>query len=136
VSTAPGSVDPFNPQRPTVHALDKNTGAIPWQNTLEVNADASFAPTSATPEVVFAGSIVDGALRAYDAATGVKLASVRLGFAVASAPAIVDGIVVVGAGVGVRGMPGSPEDLASRIPQNITALCIPGTWSCQDTGDE
>jgi hypothetical protein len=44
--------------------------------------------------------------------------------------------VVVGAGVGVRGMPGSPGDLASRIPQNITALCIPGTWLCQDTDDE
>jgi outer membrane protein assembly factor BamB len=131
VSTAPGSVDPFTPQQPTVHALDKNTGAILWQNTLEAPADASFAPTSATPEVVFVGSIVDGALRAYDAMTGIKLASVRLGFAVASAAAIVDGIVVVGAGVGDRSMPGSPGDLASRTPQNITALCIPGTWSCQ-----
>ena len=30
VSTAPGSLDPFTPQRPTVHALDKNTGAILW----------------------------------------------------------------------------------------------------------
>jgi len=132
VSTAPGSVDPFTPQQPTVHALDTNTGAILWQNTQEAPADASFAPTSATPEVVFVGSIVDGALRAYDAVTGVKLASVRLGFAVASAPAIVDGIVVVGAGVGDRSMPGSPGDLASRTPQNITALCIPGTRYCQE----
>jgi outer membrane protein assembly factor BamB len=131
VSTAPGTPNPFEPQRPTVHALDTQTGAILWQNTLEAHADASFAPTSATPEVVFVGSIVDGALRAYDAATGIKRASVRLGFAVASAPAIIDGIVVVGAGVGDRSMPGSPGDLASRIPQNITALCIPGTPSCQ-----
>jgi polyvinyl alcohol dehydrogenase (cytochrome) len=130
-STAPGSFNPFNPQRPTVHALEKDTGAILWQNTLEENADASFAPTSALPEVMFVGSIIEGALRAYDATTGDKLASVPLGFAVASAPAIVDGIVVVGAGVGDRGNPGSPEDLASRVPQNITALCIPGTRHCQ-----
>src|SRR5262249_41550500 len=47
-STAPGNdADLFNPQRPTVHALDADTGAIVWQNTAEPNADASFAPTSA-----------------------------------------------------------------------------------------
>ena len=64
-STAPGSDDDlFNPQRPTVHALDADTGAIVWQNTTEPNADASFAPTSAIPGVVFAGKDVGGALRA------------------------------------------------------------------------
>ena len=128
-STAPG-FDPFNPQRPTVHALDKDTGAVLWQNTQEENADPSFAPTSAIPGVVFVGSLLDGILRAYDAVTGEKLASIRVGFSLASAPAIVDGIVILGAGLGER--TGDPMDqgaITSRIPQNVTALWVPGTAS-------
>ncbi len=140
-STAPG-FDPFNPQRPTVHALDKNTGEVVWQNTLEQDADASFAPTSAIPGIVFVGSVLSsppplgvqpiGFLRAYDAATGEKLTSFPVGFAVASAPAIVDGIVIVGAGVGERtGDLADPAEIVSRIPQNVTALCVPGTPHCK-----
>jgi outer membrane protein assembly factor BamB len=130
-STAPG-FDPFNPQRPTVHALERDTGTVLWQNTLEENADASFAPTSAIPGVVFIGSLLDGLLRAYDAATGEKLASIRIGFSLASAPAVVDGIVLIGAGIGERtGDPADPGEITSRIPQNVTALCVPGTTHCQ-----
>jgi outer membrane protein assembly factor BamB len=130
--STPSGFDPFNPQRPTVHALDKNTGEVLWQNTLEESADASFAPTSAIPGVVFVGSALDGLLRAYEAATGKKLASIPVGFSLASAPAIVDGIVIVGAGVGERtGDSSDPSDIASRIPQNVTALCVPGTPHCK-----
>jgi outer membrane protein assembly factor BamB len=140
-STAPG-FDPFNPQRPTVHALDKNTGEVVWQNTLEQDADASFAPTSAIPGIVFVGSVPSsppplgvqpiGFLRAYDAATGEKLTSFPVGFAVASAPAVVDGIVIVGAGVGERtGNLADPAEIVSRIPQNVTALCVPGPPHCK-----
>jgi outer membrane protein assembly factor BamB len=129
-STAPG-FDPFNPQRPTVHALERDTGTVLWQNTQEENADASFAPTSAIPGVVFIGSLLDGLLRAYDAATGEKLASIRVGFSLASAPAVVDGTVLVGAGIGERtGDPADPGEITSRIPQNVTALCVPGTPHC------
>jgi polyvinyl alcohol dehydrogenase (cytochrome) len=124
-STAPG-VDPFDPQQPTVHALDKNTGEILWQS----KGDASFSPTSAIPGVVFVGS-VGGFLRAFDAATGAMLTGVPVGFAVASAPIVVDGIVIVGAGIGERtGNPQDPAEISSRIPQNITALCVPGTHYC------
>ena len=100
-----------------------------WQNTQEENADPSFAPTSAIPGVVFVGSLLDGILRAYDAVTGEKLASIRVGFSLASAPAIVDGIVILGAGLGERtGNPMDQGEVTSRLPQNVTALWVP--WYC------
>ena len=131
-STAPG-VDLLNPQRPTVHALDADTGAIVWQNTADPNADASYAPTSGIPGVVFVGKDLAAVLRAYDAATGVLRASVALpsGFTLASAPAVVDGTAILGAGSGERS--GDPTDVAnvlSHSPQPITALCVGGTPDC------
>jgi hypothetical protein len=131
-STAPGAFSTvFDPQRPTVHALDAGTGAILWQNTAEANADASFAPTSAIPGVAFAGSVISGNLRAYDTATGEKLASIGVGFTAASAPVAIDGVLLVGAGIGGRtGDPSETEDITSRIPQDVTALCVPGTLAC------
>jgi outer membrane protein assembly factor BamB len=131
-STAPGSFATLgNPQRPTVHALDAGTGAILWQNTAEPTADASFAPTSAIPGVVFVGSATSGTLRSHDAATGARLGGIGVGFALAAAPAIADGTVLVGAGTGARSSnPSSPGEIASRTPQNVTALCVPGTAAC------
>ncbi len=130
--TAPGSFSSvLNPQRPTMHALDARTGAILWQNTGEANADATFAPTSAIPEVVFTGSVVSGNLRFYDAADGTKLGNVSVGVALAAAPVVVDGLVLVGAGIGTRtGDPSDPSEITSRIPENLTALCVPGTPAC------
>jgi polyvinyl alcohol dehydrogenase (cytochrome) len=127
-STAPGDDDDIaNPQRPTVHALDADTGAIVWQNTAEDNADASFAPTLVIPGVVFAGNNLGGALRAYDAATGRKLASFPAGASLASAPGIVDGLVIVGSGTGSRGPdPTDIADIFARRPVDVTALCVPG----------
>ena len=130
--TAPGSyADVLSPQRPTVHALDAGTGAIVWENTTEPNADATFAPTSALPGVVFAGSIVGGSLRSYDAATGVKLGAVSVGVALAAAPAVSDGTLLVGGGIGARSAnPADSSDQTSRIPHPLTALCVPGTPAC------
>ena len=133
-STAPGTfADIFTPQRPTVHALDLDTGAIVWENTAEPNADASFAPTSAIPGVVFVGKELGAELRAYDADTGVKLASVSvpMGFTLASAPAVVDGTVILGAGAGERSDdPTDDGNIAAHQPQNVTALCVAGTAGC------
>lgn len=130
--TAPGSFSSlFTPQRPTMHALDAGTGAVLWQNTAEPDADATFAPTSAIPGVAFTGSATSGALRAYDTATGAKLAAIPVGFSLAAAPAVVEGTLLVGAGVGERSAnPSAPADAASRVPQNVTALCVPGTRAC------
>jgi polyvinyl alcohol dehydrogenase (cytochrome) len=142
VSTAPGR-DLLNPKRPTVHALDADTGAIVWENTMEPNADASFAPTSAIPGVVFVGKDLGATLRAYDSATGALLTSVTLpvGFTLASAPAVVDGTAILGAGSGERtGDPTDVSEIASHAPQNVTALCVAGTPGCDpapgDTCDE
>ena len=105
-----------------------------WGNTTDPSdpdGDASFAPTSAVPGVVFAGSVIGGFVRVYDAATGQKLASVLVGSAVASAGVVTDGILVVGAGVGERRENRqAPSDIASRVAENVTALCVPGTPHC------
>jgi len=129
-STGPG-FDPIMPQLPTVHALDLNTGSIVWQNSTEENADASFGPTSAIPGVVFVGSVLQGIIRAYDSATGERLSSVMVGSAVASGAAVTEGVVLVGAGVGARSNDAEDfSNITSRQPQNITALCVPGTPYC------
>jgi|GEM_PF-902026 len=134
-STAPGN-NVFNPQRPTVHALDLDTGAIAWQNTDDPSADASFAPTSAIPGVVFIGGVLGSGLRFFDAATGRLLGSDTTAPLLASAPAVVDGHVLFGGGSGQRGP--NPDDLAdrsSRTPTPLTALCVPGTPACDADGD-
>jgi outer membrane protein assembly factor BamB len=135
-STAPGS-DPFKPQRPTVHALDLQTGAVVWQNVAETDADASFAPTSAVPGVVFVGGAASGNLRLYDAADGTKLASIPIAVpVVACGPAVVDGYVLVGGGIGEQSDdPTDVADIVSRIPQTLSALCVPGTPACDHDQD-
>jgi polyvinyl alcohol dehydrogenase (cytochrome) len=134
-STAPGD-SVFAPQRPTVHALDLEGGSIVWENTLETTADASFAATSAVPGVVFVGGASTGDLRFYDAASGTALGSVPITFVLASAPAVVDGYVLVGGGVGQQGDDHTdPADIVSRIPQSLTALCVPGSLACDEDQD-
>jgi outer membrane protein assembly factor BamB len=131
-STAQGTdADTFTPQRPTVHALNLDTGAIVWENTTEPNADASFAPTSAIPGLVFIGKNVGGALRVYNAATGALLASVPVAFTLASAPAIVDGLVILGGGSGQRSDdPNDTANIVSKTPVAVKALCVAGTRGC------
>ncbi|HJQ83153.1 MAG TPA: PQQ-binding-like beta-propeller repeat protein [Candidatus Binatia bacterium] len=133
--TAPGT-DVFAPQRPTVHALDMTTGAILWQNTGETNADATFSPMSGIPGVVFTGGVLAGNLRSYDATTGSRLAAKFIAFAMVSGPAIVDGYLLLGGGVGEQSdNPMDQADMVSRLPQRISALCIPGSLACDEDQD-
>lgn len=131
-STAPGSFSGvLTPQRPTMHALDASTGAVLWQNTAEGNADASFAPTTAIPGVAFTGSVIGGFLRAYDATNGIRRARIPNGSAVAGPAVAIDGLVLVGAGVGRRSNdPSDPGNITSRIPEPLRAYCVPGTRAC------
>jgi outer membrane protein assembly factor BamB len=136
-STAPGA-SVLDPQRPTVHALDLDTGAVVWQNaeTSGLAGDASFAPTSAVSSLVFVGSAVAPHLRIYDAASGDLVWNEVIGDpttlgGVASGAVVVDGTLLVGTGVGVRSPnPSSPSDIASRSPSSLVALCVPAAPDC------
>src|SRR5690606_7081639 len=135
-ATAPGEdqADVFSPQRPTMHALDLDTGAIVWQAGFgdnQVHDDASYAPASAIPGLVFTGAVIAPLLRAWDADTGeLRYAEVVstpiLANAITSAAAVVDGTVLVGTGIGTRtGDPHDVEDQVSREPRALVALWVP-----------
>ncbi|MEQ8841690.1 MAG: PQQ-binding-like beta-propeller repeat protein [Acidimicrobiales bacterium] len=136
-STAPG-FDVFSPQRPTVHALDLDTGAVVWQHAEEVfpAGDASYAPTSAVPGVVIVGSVVSPHLRMFDADDGSLLFDEVVGNSatfsgISSGAAVVDGTIVVGSGIGSRSSGGSsPGDFAADTPADIVALCVQGAPGC------
>jgi polyvinyl alcohol dehydrogenase (cytochrome) len=135
LSTAPGT-DVFNPQRPTVHALDAQTGAILWENIGEANADASFASTSAIPGVVFVGGAMSGSLRFYDASNGTKLGSIPIAFVLASPPSVVDGHVLVGGGIGQRSdNPTDAANIVSHTPSDLKAFCVPHSLACDEDQD-
>ena len=141
-STAPGdgatNGPPADPQRPTMHALDMDSGAIVWNNAGGSDLDdASYAPTSAIPGVVFAGQVPGALLRAFATSNGALLGQTNLtNFALAAAPAVVDGIVLVGQGVGAITAGGNDSsDLTARVDSELVALCVPGTSGCAVCGD-
>jgi outer membrane protein assembly factor BamB len=139
VGTAPG-FDPTDPQRPTVHALDADTGAVLWDNGTAPGAgtDASFGPTSVTKDLVFVGGVVAPRLRLFDANTGALLCGSLIGdqilfSAVASGPAVVDGTLLVGTGIGTRtGDPSDPAEIAASVPSSVVALCVPKSKGCPE----
>ncbi len=136
-STAPGE-DVINPQRPTVHALDLDTGSILWQNVgaSGLSGDASYAPTSAVPGVMIVGSVITPHLRFFDTATGELVAdhvvpAQETFSGVATGAAVVDGTVITGAGIGARSSGGSsPGDFAAYTPSSVVAFCVPGAPGC------
>lgn len=136
-STAPGeSISEV--QRPTVHALDLDTGAVVWQHddTGFPSGDASYAPTSSAGGVVVVGSVIFPHLRLFDAADGTLLYDEVIGnggtlSGISSGAAIVDGTIVVGTGIGARSSGGSsPGDFAANTPADVVALCVAGTIGC------
>jgi polyvinyl alcohol dehydrogenase (cytochrome) len=79
-------------------ALDPATGKILWQ-TAEPTGSWAWGPVSVANGVVYAGAMdPKGYMRALDAATGKILWSFASGGAVASGPAIADGMVFWGSG--------------------------------------
>ncbi|MDJ0865430.1 MAG: PQQ-binding-like beta-propeller repeat protein [Myxococcota bacterium] len=141
-ATAPG-FDPLDPQRPTVHVLDLDSGDVLWQNVgaVGLDGDSSFSPNGGVPGVHFTGSVISPSLRAFDAATGEILYNGFIGqqvlfSAVASAPTVIDGTLLVGTGIGTRtGDPDDISDFTSRIPHTLVALCVPGTDGCSACGN-
>jgi outer membrane protein assembly factor BamB len=141
-TTAPGDtqLEVLNPQLPTVHALNLDTGAIAWDTGIVPGDDASFGPTSSVPGLMLAGSTFSATLRGFDTVndSGAQPLARRLftsplgiGDAIASGAVVVDGNIIVGTGVGFRGPdPGDLADVVSRIPSPVVALCIPGQPGC------
>lgn len=136
-STAPGknSDSPvFNPQRPTMHALNMDTGQVMWNNASNTSALASFSPTSAIPGVAFTGQVPFAFLRGFNTEgdDGTQILNYNLdNAALASAPIVIDGLLLVGSGIGTRTRTGSgPSDITAGTPSPLTALCVPGTPLC------
>lgn len=130
-STAPGD-SPLQPQLPSEHALNANDGSIIWQNTKEpAPADSSYGPTTATPSLVFAGSML-GSLRIFNAKTGARVAKLGgPGLPIASGIVVFNGIVLVGSGIGERnGDPHDPANIEWKSPSKLTAYCVPGSPGC------
>jgi len=129
-STAIG-LELANPQKPAAWGLRAEDGEVVWSNAA---ADPSYASTTAIPGVAFMGSLFAGRMIAYDSDTGeVLYRSPSLGGPIASAGAIVDGEIFIGAGVGQRGNPQGPAHLQSLIPSPITAFCLPDACDCPPT---
>lgn len=133
-ASAPGQgfADIGDPQRPTLHALDMDTGAVVWQagfGTNPLQDDASYAPASAIPGRVFTGGVIAPQLHAWDADTGaLRDAQIAtrpvLSNATTSAVAVVDGTLLTGTGTRT-GDPHDLEDLISREPREVVALWVP-----------
>jgi hypothetical protein len=117
-----------------VHALDMDTGAIVWQNEEQTDADASFAPTSGIPGLTFIGSVLPSILRVFrtDDDSGAQLFAYPAGgVAIASGSVVVDGTVLFGVGVGQRASDRTAfQDLVSRLPNPLIAMCVPGEAGC------
>jgi outer membrane protein assembly factor BamB len=141
-STAPGGfADVQDPQRPTLHALDMDGGAVVWDSGLAPGHDASFGPTSAIPGLMLAGSVLSSQLRFFETEGDAgserlrteRLVEPALGFGdqIASGAVVINGTVLVGTGSGQRGPnPFDPGNLVSNIPSPLVALCLPGAPGC------
>ena len=84
---------------PFEFALGTSDGGFAWQCPANECTSFSFGPPGIAPGVVFLG---DGAglLRAFDADTGALLRKIDLGGGISSGPAVVNGMVIIGAGTG------------------------------------
>ena len=119
-----------NPQRPAAWSLRATDGEVIWSDR---SAPPSFSPTSAVPTVAFMGTLFGG-LTARDADTGELLRTFPPGGPMATAPAILDGDIFYGAGVGERG--GNPNRDAYRTslnPSPVTAYCAADADDCPTT---
>ncbi len=126
-STAVGSDDVTQFQQPSAWDLLAGDGSIVWSNRRNA---PSFAPTTATPSVVFMGGVF-GQMVAHGADTGAILSTFSVGGPLASAAVILDGEVFVGAGTGERGAPLSDAAyIASLTPSYVNALCLPDSPDC------
>jgi outer membrane protein assembly factor BamB len=129
-STGPG-FDVFDPQLPAAWSLDANTGAVAWSNP---DVAPSFGPTAAVPGLVLMGTLALGNLNVLAAPDGELLAELNVHGApsgCASVPAVVDGTIFVGAGIGeLGGNPTGLQHITANIDTPVSAFCVAGTLDC------
>jgi hypothetical protein len=115
-----------------------DSGALVWNNGGEADIQASFGPASAIPGLAFFGHVPVAVLRAHETAgdSGARLANFFLDFyGLASGPAVVQGTLLVGNGIGVRTDTGSGPPVVSLVPSPLTAFCVPGELDCAPCRD-
>jgi outer membrane protein assembly factor BamB len=124
LATQSGLCNPSNPrdtfiEEPSMHALDVGSGGILWEQTMNY----SVAPTTMADRVVFsgtAGALLPPALNAYDARSGMLLASFPMPGSVNSGATPVGDLIFVSSGNSTDGSGGGvhalslPETAASR----------------------
>jgi hypothetical protein len=120
-----------------MHALDMDTGAIVWDNGTAAGIlnDASYAPTTGVPGLVFTGTILAPMVRIWDSVAGgfvrfVQVATDIVNPSVFSGATVVDGTLIVGQGTGVREDPHDFSYELSQMPRALHAFCVPGTLGC------
>ena len=128
VATAPG-FDPFQPQRPIVHAFDIETGAVLWQYS---NVDACFGPTMGVPGLAFTGSTPRPNINILGRDSGElirPLIATNVISGIASGPTIVGGMMFVGGGTGAFNE-GSQAAAQAVRDTPLSAFCVAGTPGC------
>ncbi len=127
-STAIG--ESFNrPQRPAAHGLAAHDGTILWGDRAAL---PSYAAATATPELVFMGSLFSGVF-VRDAETGEVLRMLPPFAPVASAVTVLDGEIFYGSGIGDRSNPNSDAYLSSLSPSDVSAWCLPDAADCPES---
>jgi outer membrane protein assembly factor BamB len=128
VCTAPG-FSVFDPQKPTVHSFDIDSGAVLWQSSI---SDPCFGPTMGVPGLVVTGGTPRPNLNFFDREDGdllrVQAATATIS-GIASGPTIVSGMVLVGGGTGAFN---EGEDAQGQAEHDtpLTALCVRGAPGC------
>jgi polyvinyl alcohol dehydrogenase (cytochrome) len=84
---------------PFIFAFGTMSGTVAWQCSSAECKAFSFGPPGLAAGVVFVGDSA-GQLRAFDATTGALLQKLDLGGGISSGPAVVNDMVIVGAGTG------------------------------------
>jgi len=92
------------------------------------------AMADSIPLVAFTGQVPFANLRSFDTGgdAGTLLSEYDLAnSALATAPVVIDGLLLVGSGIGTRTSTGSgPSDISAGTPSPLRALCVPGTPVC------
>jgi len=128
VATAPG-FSVFQPQKPSVHAFDANTGAVVWQNS---DVDISFGPTMGVPGLAFTCSTPRPNINIFRRDDGRLLKAQQASTVpsgIASGPTVLGDVMFVGAGTGAHNS-GSDAEAEAVRDTPLSAFCVVASPGC------